>query len=164
MTDGEQALEIDEEEADAFAAQLARETDEKFRENREEQQEFLDTVAEEEGAEVLETKCSLMGEYVVPLRAKLDGEIMDAMGRIDGRLERIESGEARAYEISETADELSRLLADVIDDAEWHKELFYEVYREEGVDPLGVMLERVFDSLKEERERRRGAADGFRAE
>jgi exonuclease VII large subunit len=151
-----------EEELDEFAAQLVRETDEKFEQNQEEQEEFLDTVAEEEGAEVLETKCNLIGEYTVPLKAKLDGELMDAMGRIDDRLERLNAEEARAYEISETADEVSQLLADVIEDPDWHKRKFYKAYESEGLDPLGVMLERAFTALREERERREGVADGFR--
>lgn len=162
MTDADDGPEtIDDELADE-AADLILEADEQLRQNRAEQQEFLDTVSEEEGAEVLETQCNLVGEYTVPLQAKLDGELMDAMGRIDDRIERIEQGEARAYEIGETADEVSQLLADVIDDAEWHKDLFYQVYRDEGVRPLGNMLERAFDALKTERERRRGTADGFR--
>ena len=149
-------------ELDEFAAQLAAETDEKFEQNREKQDEFLDTVAEEEGAEVLETECNLIGEYTVPLQAKLDGKLMDAMGRIDDRLERIQAGEARAYEIGDTAEEVSELLADVIDDATWDKRTFYQAYEDEGIDPLGVMLERAFESLKTEKERRQGTADGFR--
>lgn len=152
---------IDDDLADD-AADLILEADEQLRENRAEQQEFLDTVSEEEGAEVLETKCNLVGEYTVPLKAKLDGELMDKMGRIDGRLERVEGGDARAYEIGEAADEVSQLLADVIDDAEWHKDLFYQVYQDEGIMPLGAMLETAFESLKDERERRQGTADGFR--
>jgi len=146
------------------AADLILEADDQLRQNRQEQQEFLDTVAEEEGAEVLETSCNLIGDYTVDLRAQLNGELMDKMGRIDDRLERIQSNDARAYEISDTADEVSQLLADVIDDSEWRKDTFYQAYRENGLDPLGVMLERAFESLKAEKERREGTADGFRAE
>ena len=144
------------------AADLILEADDQLRQNREEQQEFLDTVAEEEGAEVLETTCNIIGDYTVDLRAQLNGELMDKMGRIDDRLERIQSKDARAYEISDTADEVSQLLADVIDDSEWHKDTFYQAYRENGLDPLGVMLERAFEQLKAEKERREGTADGFR--
>jgi len=42
-------------------------------------------------------------------------------------------------------------------------EMFYAAYEQEGLAPLGVMLERAFESLKEERERQQGAAEGFRA-
>lgn len=152
----------DPDELDAFAADLAKQTDQKFQQSQEEQEEFLDTVAEEEGAEILETTCNLVGEYTVPLRAKLNGDLMDAMGRIDARLERLEGEEGRAYEISETADDVCQLLEDVIDDPEWHKSKFYAAYESEGLKPIGTMLERAFESLKAERERRRGAADGFR--
>ena len=146
------------------AADLILEADDQLRQNRQEQQEFLDTVAEEEGAEVLETSCNLIGDYTVDLRAQLNGELMDKMGRIDDRLERIQSNDARAYEISDTADEVSQLLADVIDDSEWRKDTFYQAYRENGLDPLGVMLERAFEQLKAEKERREGTADGFRSQ
>lgn len=160
----DQEPDIDPDEADQFAADLARQTEQKWQQSKEEQEEFLQTVSEEEGAEVLETTCNLIGDYTVPLRAKLDGELMDTMGRIDDRLERVEAGNARAYEIGETADEVSRLLADVIDDAEWHKDTFYKAYENEGIDALGVMLRRAFESLKDEKERRQGTADGFRAD
>ena len=146
------------------AAELIQETHDQYEQNRQEQEAFLETVAEEEGAEVLETKCNIIGEYTVPLQAKLSGEIMDRMGALDDRLERLEAGEARAYEISETADEVSQLLADVIDEPTWDKRKFYEAYESEGLEPLGTMLERVFESLKQERERRRGTADGFRSD
>ena len=149
---------------DEIAADLAQDAKESFEQSREEQEAFLETVAEEEGAEVLETQCNLIGDYTVPLKAKLDGDLMDAMGRIDDRLQRLQGKQGRAYEITETADEVSQLLADVIDDPEWHKSKFYAAYQSEGLDPLGVMLERAFNSLKQERERRNGTADGFRSE
>ena len=149
---------------DEIAADLALDAKESFEQSREEQEAFLETVAQEEGAEVLETQCNLIGGYTVPLKAKLDGDLMDAMGRIDNRLQRLQGKQGRAYEITETADEVSQLLAGVIDDPEWHKSKFYAAYQSEGLDPLGVMLERAFESLKQERERRNGTADGFRSE
>lgn len=152
---------VDDELADQ-AAELIQETNAKYEERRREQREFLDTVSEEEGAEVLETKCNLMGDYTVNLKAKLNGELMDHMGSVDARLERLENEEGRAYEFSEVADETSQILADAIDDSGWPKSLFYEVYEDEGLEPLGEMLSRVFESLREERERRHGTADGFR--
>jgi len=154
---------IDDDLADE-AGEMLLEMEAEYEEKMAEQEAFLETVAEEEGSEVLETQCNLIGDYTVPLKAKLSGEIMDRMGALDDRLERLQAGEARAYEISETADEVSQLLADVIDSTDWHKEKFYAAYESEGLDPLGVMLERAFESLKAERERRQGTADGFRPE
>lgn len=152
---------INDEVADQ-AAELIQEADEQLRERREEQADFLDTVSEEEGAELLETTCNIVGDYTVDLAAKLDGDLMDAMGRVDARLERVETEDARAYEISEVADEIAQILADATADSTWDKPTFYEAYEREGIDPLGVMLERVFTALKEERDRRQGVADGFR--
>lgn len=145
------------------AAELIQETNAQYEQNREEQEQFLETVQEEEGAPILETTCNLIGDITVDLKAKLDGELMDAMGRIDDRLERAEAGEARAYEISETADEVSQILADAVADSAYDKRTFYQAYQSEGLDALGVILERAFESLKAEKERREGTADGFRS-
>jgi hypothetical protein len=154
----------DRRDLDAIAQDLVADTEDKYADTQEAQAEFLESVAEESGAEVLETRCNLIGEYTVALKAKLSGDIMDRMGALEDRLERMESGNAAAYEVGETADEISQILADIIDDPEWHKSKFYAAYEAEGLAPLGVMTERVFESLKDERERRRGTADGFRTE
>jgi len=142
---------------------LMHAAEQEYQQKREEQEEFLDTVAEEEGQETLETECNIVGDYVVPIRAKLNGELMDQLGEMDARLERLEAEEGRAYEFGEAADKASQVLADAIDDNDWHKKKFYTVYKQEGILPLGAMLKRVFESLKKERERRQGAAEGFRA-
>jgi hypothetical protein len=152
------------EQLDALAEDLVAQAESKYEETQQAQQEFLESVAEESGAEILETECNLIAEYTVPLKAKLTGDIMDRMGVLEDRLERMQAGDAAAYEVSETADDISQILADIIDDPDWHKSKFYAAYEQEGLAPLGVMIERVFESLKQERERRKGAADGFRPE
>jgi len=152
---------IDDELADE-AGEMLLEMEAEYEEKMAEQEAFLETVAEEEGSEVLETKCNLIGDYTVPIKAKLNGELMDRLSHMDARVERFENGEARGYEITETADEISQILADVVNDDSWGKEKFYAAYEQEGLAPLGVMLERAFESLKEERERQQGAAEGFR--
>jgi hypothetical protein len=96
---------------------------------------------------------------VVPVRAKLSGEVMERMEALDERMQKLDTGDAR---VSETADEVSQLLADLIDDPEYNKQLFYDVYRKNNLNELSGLLETVFTALKEERKRRRGAADGFR--
>jgi hypothetical protein len=144
------------------AGEMLLEMEEEYEEKMAEQEAFLETVAEEEGSEVLETKCTIIGDYTVDIRAKLNGELMDRLSHMDARVERFENGEARGYEITETADEISQILADVVNDDSWGKEKFYAAYEQEGLAPLGVMLERAFESLKEERERQQGAAEGFR--
>ena len=146
---------------DELAQDLVDDASQEFEQSREEQAAFLDAVADEEGAEVLETTASIKG-HSVPVSARLNGDVMDAMGRIDSRLERIEREEARAYEVSDTADDVAQLLADVTDDPALTKREFYRQYEAHGIDPLGVVLEEVFEALKTEKERREGAADGFR--
>ena len=146
---------------DELAADLAQDAKESFKANREEQAAFLDAVADEEGAERLETTCTIHG-HTVGVSATLNGELMDAMSRIDNRLERLENEEGRAYEFSETADDVCQLLSDVTDEPALTKSAFYATYSEHGLDPLGVILESVFESLQAERERKEGAADGFR--
>ena len=146
---------------DELAQDLVDDASQEFEQSREEQAAFLDAVADEEGAEVLETTASIKG-HSVPVSARLNGDVMDAMGRIDSRLERIEREEARAYEVSDTADDVAQLLADVTDDPALTKREFYRQYEAHGIDPLGVVLEEVFSALKTEKERREGAADGFR--
>jgi len=145
------------------AVALQQEAQQDYQEQRQEQEEFLQTVKEEEGADTLETECNIVGDYVVPLKAKLDGALLDEMGEMDARLERLQEGEGRAYEFGEAADRASQMLADVINSPEWRKDTFYKSYEEEGLEPLGAMLERAFESLKAEKERQEGAAEGFRA-
>lgn len=159
---GQEPETVDDEIADQ-AGEMLLEMQQEHEEKMAEQEAFLETVAEEEGSEVLETQCNIIGDYTVPIKAKLNGELMDRLSHMDARVERFEQGEARGYEITEAADEISQILADVVDDTSWGKEKFYAAYEQEGLAPLGVMLERAFESLKEERERQQGAAEGFRA-
>lgn len=147
------------------AAELVMETNRKYQENKADQEAFLETVAEEEGTAPIQTECNLIGDYTVPLKAKLNGELIDRMSAVQAQGKRIEQHpEAEGHKVSEVADRACQILADVIDDPEWHKDKFYAAYQAEGFDPLLTMLDRVFDSLKTERERMEGAADGFRSE
>jgi len=158
---GQEPETVDDEIADQ-AGEMLLEMQQEHEEKMAEQEAFLETVAEEEGSEVLETQCNIIGDYTVPIKAKLNGELMDRLSHMEARVERFEQGEARGYEITETADEISQILAEVVDDTSWGKQKFYAAYEQEGLAPLGVMLERAFESLKEERERQQGAAEGFR--
>lgn len=152
-----------EQDMDELAAELAVDAAESFESNKRDQAAFLDDVAEEEGAEELTTTCDIHG-HTVDVSATLNGELMDAMSRIDERLERLDGDEGRAYEFSETADDVCQLLADVTEEAALTKRAFYRTYEQHGLNPLGVVLEEVFTALKNERERREGVADGFRSQ
>lgn len=150
------------EDFDQVAAELAQDAYESHQQNKQEQQAFLDDVAESEGEELLETKCSIEG-HTVDVSAKLNGELMDAMGRIDARVERLENEEGRAYEFSEVAQEACDLLDNAIDDPKMHSGAFYATYEKHGLAPLGVIIKEVLEALKAERKRRTGQAKGFRS-
>jgi hypothetical protein len=152
---------IDDDLADE-AGELILEAEQQYQQNQAEQAEFMKSVAEESGEETLETKCEI-GGHTVPVSATFNGELMDQMGALEDRVNRIEAGDAGVQDISDTADKLSQLLADIINDDEATKRGFYKTYQEHGIGPLSEMLETVFGSLKQERERRRGTADGFRS-
>ena len=153
----------DESELDQIAGEMAQSASHEFEERREEQEAFLETVAEEEGAEVLETTCNLVGEYTVPLKAQMHGELIDRLSAVHSKGQEIDANpEESFHEVSAVADEMCQILADVIDDPEWSKSLFYEVYQDNGFQALEALLESAFNALKQERERMEGAADGFR--
>lgn len=163
MKDEPQPPTKDDDLADA-AGELILEANEQLEQNRQEQKQFLDAVSEEEGAEVLETQCNLIGDITAPLSAKLNGELIDRMSDVQETGKQIEANpEAEGHKVSRVADEMCLILADVVDDSTLDKSTFYQAYREEGLDPMLTMLDRAFESLKDERERRQGVADGFRA-
>jgi len=145
------------------AAELMQEAEQEYQQKREEQQAVLDTVAEEDGADVLETTCNIAGDHTVPLKAKLNGKVLDQMGALEARFEDFEDGNVKGYEIGETADDMAQMLADVVDSPEWDKQTFYGLYEKEGLEPIGKLLIRALNSLLKERERQQGAAEGFRA-
>lgn len=142
--------------------QLVEQTRERHEEREQEIAEFHEAVKEESDAVVLETTCNLAGDIVVDISAKRNGDLMDRMGHIEERLEYVETEERGTYKITEAADDAAQLLADVVDDPAFTKDEFYTVYQSEGLDELGKMLRRVFNSLEQEGERLQGAADGFR--
>jgi hypothetical protein len=147
------------------AAALIQDANETYRERQREQAEFLETVAEEEGEEILETTCNIIGDYTVPLKAKMNGELIDRMTHVQETGKQIEENpEAEGHKMSRVAEEMCQILDDVINDPDYNKEMFYKAYRAEGFKAIMAMLERAFGSLQDERERREGVADGFRQE
>jgi len=144
------------------AEELIEETNERYEAAQERKEEFLETVKDDSDEEVVETSCNLVGDMVVDIRAKRNGELIDRMGHIEETLEAVEAEEEGTYRISEVADEASQLLADTVQDSGLDKEAFYIAYSEEGIDELGKMIENVFESIETEVERIKGASDGFR--
>lgn len=142
--------------------EVMKKTEEKYEQAQEQKAEFLEEVKEDSESEVIETECNLVGDMVVTVRAKRNGELIDRMGHMEERLEYVEQNESGTYQITEFADNASQLLADIVQDSGLDKDAFYQAYREEGIDELGKMLENVFGAIETEVERKQGAADGFR--
>jgi len=154
---------IDADEADAFAAELAAETDEKFESNKEDQHALLEAAAEADGAPLLETKCEIYGE-VVPVSGRLTGDLIDRVTQLDNTAKAVADGEEDAGELQTIISELTGICADLIDDDDLTQSELYKLYRAEGVTPLRTITENVMSALQQEDERVSGAADGFRAE
>lgn len=144
--------------------ELVQKAREQRQQRQEEQEDFLEAVAKEEGIEPLETTVTLVGDYTVTVTARLDGQLMDRLAHIDEKLDRVEAGDERVYKASEAADDAAQLLADLVDDPEYNKELFYRTYEQQGLDIIGDFIETIFEGLQNARERRQGTADGFRQE
>jgi len=154
---------VDDDLADE-AGELILEANEQLEQRRAEQEAFLETVAEEKDVEVLETPCNILGDYTVTVRAELNGHLMDRIGDLMQQLEAARSGDLPMYESGNLAEDISDLLADVIVDDGWTANRFYAAYEQTTLEALGEMLVTAFTALSEERERRSGAADGFRQE
>ena len=149
-------------DADQKALELVESAKEKHQERQREQREFLDAIADESEAEIIEATAKLAEGFTVGVSAKRNGELMDRMGHIEEKLEYVEDEGHGTYKISEAADDASQLLDDLVDDNSLDKETFYRVYRSEGLETLGTLLERAFDAIETEVGRRQGTADGFR--
>ena len=149
-------------DVDAQIGELVEETRERHEEREQTQEEILNAVAEESDTAELETTVNLVGNYTVTASAKLYGELMDKLADIDERQKRITEGKGRVAKIPELAEEISELLADIIDDPEYDADLFYAIYEQESAEILGEFIQQILESLQAERERQQGAIDGFR--
>lgn len=154
--------EIDESEANAFAAQLVQETDEKYQTSKENQHALLDAVAEEDGAPLLETKTTIYG-HTVPVSGRLTGAFIERVESLDAEAKRRAEGDGD-QSVSDIVRELAEIIDDLIDDPELTADGVYEQYRREGVGPVRTLLDEVMEALQKEEERVRGDADGFRSQ
>jgi len=141
--------------------ELIKKTRARHEEAQEEIEEFHEAISEESDAEVLETKYNVAGDIVIDVSAKQNGELMDRMGAVEQKLERVEQEEAGVYRVTEAAEEAAQIMADLTDNPEYTKDVWYEVYRTEGLEELGKKLRGAFEAIQNEGERLRGAADGF---
>jgi len=142
-------------------ADLILEADDQLRQNREEQHELLKAVSEEDGAPLLETRCEIYG-HVVPVSGRLTGAFVERMEELDAEAKRRANQEGEDNGVSDIIRELTQILDELIDDSELTADGLYQMYLNEGVQPVRTIVEGVMDALQKEDERKRGTADGFR--
>ena len=146
---------------DEIAADLALDAKESFESSKKNQHALLDAVAEQDGAPLLETQCTIYGE-TIPVSGRLTGELIDRTTRLDDRAKEIANGDGSGEDLRNVIHELCEIGADLIDDDELSKQELHDLYRYNGVKPLRTIVMDVFDALQKEEERVRGDADGFR--
>lgn len=145
------------------ALEVAKETEEAYQAQKEQQHELLEAVAEEDGAPLLETRCNIYG-VTVPVSGRLTGEFVERVEALDAEAKRRADGESDDTGVSDIIAELCEILDGLIDDDELTTEGLYQQYRQEGVGPVRTIIDEVMDALKDEQERVEGTADGFRGE
>lgn len=150
-----------EEEYQERRSELIEEAKESKQELEEEQREILEEISSEHGGELVETKANIAGDYVATVKVRLNGKFINRLGAIE---EAIDNPEESVRDIETVMDEASQLLADIIEEREYDKSLFYGVYEENGPIALGNIIESVFNSIEEEQKRKQGAVSGFRQE
>ena len=146
---------------DEVAADLAQDAKESFESSKENQHALLDAVAEQDGAPLLETQCTIYGE-TIPVSGRLTGELIDRITALDTRAKEMSDKGGSGAEFRDIINDVTQIAADLIDDDELTQRELYKVYRDNGVKPLRTILMDVFESLQKEEERVRGDADGFR--
>lgn len=134
---------------------------ERKQELEQEQQEILGEIQEEHGGELIETPVNIAGDYTANIKTKLNGELISRMGAVQDRLEAGEENES-LRDIDAAMDEAATILDGIIEEPEYDKKLFFNVYDQEGPESLAAIIEKVFDALEQEQERKQGAVDGFR--
>ena len=145
---------------------LIREVKQKAREKEQASSELVEAVADDYKAPVAETKFSV-GEgnaITLDIRQRLHGDFIDRLENIEARVSKFEADpeEHDTRLIGDTAEDAAELLADMTVDSRFDKSAFYDVYRKEGLDALGVYLESAGEAIEREVKRQQGEADGFR--
>ena len=146
---------------DEIAADLALDAKESYESSKENQHALLDAVAEQDGAPLLETQCTIYGE-TIPVSGRLTGELIDRITLLDDKAKEVSDGQGSGQDLRGIIQELCAIGANLIDDPELTPQELYQVYRDNGVKPLRTIVMDVFDALQKEEERVRGDADGFR--
>lgn len=144
-------------------AALVDEAREEHQDAIDERESFLSALRESEEVDSIDTQVSLVAGHSVSVGVVLNGEFIRRLSGIEERVDAVDEDEASISVINDVAMDVAGILGDVIQDDAYTKSTFVEVYESEGLDVLAQLMNRVFTGISEERKRRRGAADGFRA-
>ncbi|AHG00924.1 hypothetical protein HALLA_12130 [Halostagnicola larsenii XH-48] len=154
---------LTEEEKAERKQRLVDESRETRRELEAEQEELLDSLDEEHGGDLIETRVTLPGGNLAHLEAVMNGELINRISHVDSMLAELDDPEPGDMQnIERSMDEAASVLADVTVEAKYSKEVFYEIYVRYGPDAIGEHVGAAFDAIEEEVKRQAGAADGFR--
>jgi len=144
--------------------ELIAEANEAYDERKQKQKEIVEDISQDHDAEHIQTKCEIAPGYTVDIDVRVNGRFVEKMATIEELTERVANGENTAMGASEIMDEAAQLLADMVDDPDWDKETFYNVYLESNPDVLGDMFDSVGSAISRERKRKQEGIGGFRGE
>jgi len=142
--------------------ELIEEANESYEERKEKQKKIVDDISQDHGGEHIQTKCEIAPGYTVDIDVQVNGRFVEKMASVEELTKRVENGEDTAMGASEIMDKAAQLLADVVDNSDWDKDLFYNIYLDSSPDVLGGMFEAVGGAINRERKRKEEGIGGFR--
>lgn len=161
----DELTDLSEEEKEARRQRLIEESAETRRELEAEQEDLLQSLDEEHGGDLIETKVTLPGDNLAHLECVLNGELMDRLAHVDEMLADMDRDDPQPGDlanIGQSMDEAAGVLADITREPKYSKEVFFEIYRRYGPEALGEHVETAFEAIEREMKRRAGGAKGFR--
>jgi len=123
---------------------------------------LIAAIRKEQGGDTPSTEVTLADGFTVDVRTRLDGALLNRLSDMEQDLLEAEKGKGGITAVKETGEQAAELLAELVLDQDYDKELFLAVYEAEGLDAIGTFLERIFGAIAEVKEQEREAADGFR--
>lgn len=156
-----------EEENEQKKQELLEGVEETSREIQAEQQEFLDSLAEEheEDRVDIEVETMLPGENMATIQAGINGDLINRFAGVESSIQEIqESDEPSVLDVEHTMDEAAQILADLTKEPKFSKAVFYGIYTKWGPRALGEHVIAVSDAIEAGVRRKLGDADGFRPE
>lgn len=155
---------LSEEEREERKQRLQEEAAETAQRLEGEQQEFLDSLEEEHGGDLVETQVTLPGDNPATIECVINGELMNRMSHVDGMLEDFQDPEPGDFQnVEQSMDEVASILADITKESKYSKAVFYAIYERFGPQALGKHTEAIFDAIEKEVRRMTGDVDGFRS-